>query len=121
MAKSIRSKSKRRNRSVLRKTLCDPVIAARQNKVSKALSDNLKERKGSSIVELKSIFHKKSKEDSNDNNLDDNDNMEEEIDEGAGEDDTLSETIVEKKRVQDKFKDKKNNDKPKKTKKLVWF
>ena len=56
MAKSIRSKNTRANRSALRKTLCEPLIAKRLEKQSAALKKMVAEKKGGSITKLKAVF-----------------------------------------------------------------
>lgn len=53
MAKGIRSKSKRANRTFLRKTLFKPQIEKRQKELHKKLITDLKSRKGNSIALLK--------------------------------------------------------------------
>jgi hypothetical protein len=115
----------RRNRSALRKVICDPVVSQRQQKISKAIADGLKEKHGSSIIGLKSLFQKGDKVEG-EGSQDGDDQMEEDEEEESQEEEQVKEEEVaskkNKKRVQDKFKEKKlSNAKPKMTKKLVWF
>lgn len=52
MAKGIRSKSKRANRSLIRKTLTEPMMRERQNVMSAAIKKDLEEKNGSSLKTL---------------------------------------------------------------------
>jgi hypothetical protein len=56
MAKSIRSKVKRANRSLHRKAVADPIIQKRQQKLAANLQKTLNEKSGSSIVGLRSVL-----------------------------------------------------------------
>ncbi len=56
MAKGIRSKAKRQNRSALRATLSHPQIKKRQEDLAEALRKDLDEKNGSTIKGLKGIF-----------------------------------------------------------------
>lgn len=124
MAKSIRSKCKRRNRSALRKEICVPAISQRQEKISKSIADGIKEKRGSSIIGLKSLFHQKGGNDEEGGSQPEDDVMDdadEEEEEEAEVKDVKVEVAKKSKRVQDKFKEKKLVNNPKMTKKLVWF
>ena len=126
MAKSIRSKSKRRNRTALRKVLCEPVIAARQKKVSKKLAESLKEKQGKSILGLKAIFQKKGKQDDIEQDVEDENevvSMEEGNSSECDDENNAVEFETKKKnnRVQEKIKGRKAQNKERKSKKLVWF
>jgi hypothetical protein len=103
----------------LRKVICEPVVSQRQQKISKAISDGIKEKRGSSIVGLKSLFQQKGQQEAEEDSQDE-DEMEEDHEEEAEAEEKAPER--KSKRVQDKFKEKKLiNSKPKMTKKLVWF
>jgi hypothetical protein len=56
MAKGIRSKSKRKNRTVLRQTVYEPLIRANQDKIAKKIADDLKQIEGSSITKLRKVI-----------------------------------------------------------------
>lgn len=49
MAKGIRSKSKRANRSLIRKNLTEPMMRERQNVMAAAIKKDLEEKNGSSL------------------------------------------------------------------------
>lgn len=126
MAKSIRSKSKRRNRSLLRKQVCQPIITQRQNNISKNLQKSIKEKNGSSIAGLKSIFQKKEKAEEEDAMEEDSgsDHDDEDIEDDSAKNDKthdLSEDKTSKLKSQKRVKDKFKNSDAKKEKKLVWF
>jgi hypothetical protein len=86
--------------------------------MSKDIAESVAEKRGSSIIGLRSVFQKGKKEEveeAEEGESQDEDEMEEEVEEEVEE-------KPKKKRVQDKFKERKlNNGKPKMTKKLVWF
>jgi hypothetical protein len=54
MAKGIRSKSQRKNRSLIRKTVSEPIMRVRQEAMAAALKKELEEKRGSSLKDLKS-------------------------------------------------------------------
>jgi hypothetical protein len=56
MAKGIRSKSKRQNRSVLRANLSHPQIKKRQEEIATALQQSLDEKNGTTVKGLKGLF-----------------------------------------------------------------
>lgn len=56
MAKGIRSKAKRQNRSFLRATLSEPIAKKRQEEINNSLQKSLDEQNGSTIQGLKSLF-----------------------------------------------------------------
>mmetsp|Transcript_25655 Transcript_25655/g.43022 ORF Transcript_25655/g.43022 Transcript_25655/m.43022 type:complete len:91 (+) Transcript_25655:544-816(+) len=56
MAKGIRSKTKRANRTLIRKTVSGPIIRKRQEEMSKALQKQIASRKLSSISKLKQLL-----------------------------------------------------------------
>lgn len=58
MAKGLRSKIKRKNRSFLRATVTEPIIHKRQAELSLALHKTLEERKTSSLLALKKSMPK---------------------------------------------------------------
>lgn len=53
MAKGLRSKSMRKNRTRLRETIMIPAIKLRQEKIAKAIEEDLKQKSGNSISLLK--------------------------------------------------------------------
>ena len=61
MAKGLRSKSQRKNRTLLRKTLTIPLIEKRQEELAASLKAKLNEQNGSTIAGLKTLLSKKSK------------------------------------------------------------
>ena len=86
------------------------------------MADNMKEKNGSSIIGLKSIFKQKSTNETEEGSQEEDDNMEEDEDDEVAEVEVTEAPKTTKRRVQDKFKEKKMNiSKPKMTKKLVWF
>mmetsp|Transcript_13471 Transcript_13471/g.20254 ORF Transcript_13471/g.20254 Transcript_13471/m.20254 type:complete len:124 (+) Transcript_13471:78-449(+) len=56
MAKSIRSKKMRKNRSALRKTVSEPIAEKRRQILAKKLEASIMEKKGQTILGLKSVF-----------------------------------------------------------------
>lgn len=56
MAKGLRSKCKRANRSMIRKTLTDPLMRQRQAEMAEALAKELAEKRGDSIKTLASLL-----------------------------------------------------------------
>lgn len=56
MAKGIRSKAKRQNRSLIRATLSEPIAKKRQEEIAANLKKSLDEQNGSTIKSLKSLF-----------------------------------------------------------------
>jgi hypothetical protein len=56
MAKSIRSKSMRKNRTMLRKTLSEPAALKRQEKLANDIKVKVEEKAGGSIIALKGLF-----------------------------------------------------------------
>ena len=56
MAKGLRSKCKRANRSLIRKTLTEPIMRQRQADMSAALMKELAEKRGDSIKTLASMM-----------------------------------------------------------------
>lgn len=56
MAKGLRSKDKRANRSKLRNEITIPAMKIRQEIIAKRLSDDLKESSGKSITHLKKVL-----------------------------------------------------------------
>jgi hypothetical protein len=56
MAKGLRSKCKRANRSLIRKTLTEPITRQRQAEMSAALLKELAEKRGDSIKSLASLM-----------------------------------------------------------------
>lgn len=71
MAKGLRSKAKRANRTYLRKTLFSPNIEKRQKELYNKIMSDLKEKSGNNIVALRNRFSNKSAENGNLKNLDD--------------------------------------------------
>eukprot|EP00428_Durinskia_dybowskii_P064013 CAMPEP_0170385114 /NCGR_PEP_ID=MMETSP0117_2-20130122/16347_1 /TAXON_ID=400756 /ORGANISM="Durinskia baltica, Strain CSIRO CS-38" /LENGTH=120 /DNA_ID=CAMNT_0010640885 /DNA_START=50 /DNA_END=409 /DNA_ORIENTATION=+ len=77
MAKGLRSKCKRANRSLIRKTLTEPIMRQRQAEMSEALKKELAEKRGDSITTLASLLPgnkaeiKKDEEDMEDENEED--------------------------------------------------
>lgn len=56
MAKGLRSKCKRKNRSRLREELMLPVVKKRQDNIFKSIQDGIKQKTGKTIVGLKSLL-----------------------------------------------------------------
>jgi hypothetical protein len=56
MAKSIRSKVMRKHRTALRKAICEPLERKRQEQLAATLEENLREKNGKTITNLKSVF-----------------------------------------------------------------
>ena len=56
MAKGLRSKTKRKARSLIRETLSGPIAIKRQIKISNDIKSSLSEKNGSTIIGLKSIL-----------------------------------------------------------------
>lgn len=56
MAKSLRSKSMRKNRSLLRKNVSEPIAIKRQEKLAEEMKKISQDRNGSTILGLKSVF-----------------------------------------------------------------
>eukprot|EP01038_Epipyxis_sp_PR26KG_P009958 gene9958-13391_t len=76
MAKGIRSKSKRKNRSQLRSTLSVPIQRKRQEILALSLQKSINAKDGKSIKSLKSLFVKREgSEDTNIVNKSTNDNQ----------------------------------------------
>ena len=59
MAKGLRSKEKRANRTKLRNELTIPAMAARQKIIAKRISDDLEKSSGKTINNLKAVFGNK--------------------------------------------------------------
>lgn len=79
MAKGLRSKCKRANRSMIRKTLTEPIMRKRQAEMSEALQKEIAEKRGDSIRTLSSLLPGSKKEESNDQNDMDEDEEELEV------------------------------------------
>jgi hypothetical protein len=60
MAKGLRSKDKRANRTKLRQEITIPAMAARQEIIAKRISDDLNKSTGKSLNKLKAVFGQKS-------------------------------------------------------------
>ena len=56
MAKGLRSKAMRKNRSQLRTTLAEPIIRKRQLAIANSIHNSIKAKNGNSILKLKSLF-----------------------------------------------------------------
>eukprot|EP01036_Dinobryon_divergens_P023395 gene23394-31737_t len=56
MAKGLRSKSKRKNRSILRAVLSEPIIRKRQENLATDLQKDLTAKSGGSITALKNVL-----------------------------------------------------------------
>jgi hypothetical protein len=56
MAKGLRSKSKRANRALIRKTVTAPIVQQRQAQMAEALRKELEEKRGDSIRNLASLM-----------------------------------------------------------------
>lgn len=83
MAKGLRSKAKRTNRSRMREVVVKPIIEKQQEKANKAMAKHIQLQTGESLMSLKSKLIKKNrKTDSNDM---ENDNEEVEIEESDSE------------------------------------
>lgn len=81
MAKSLRSKIKRANRTQLRKVYAEPLIKKRQVNISKKLHKDIEVKKGGSLASLAAAIKKQ--EDGMDDE-DEDDDEEEENEEGKG-------------------------------------
>ena len=64
MAKGIRSKVTRRNRTLLRETISKPIAERRQLELAQELKRSLAEKKGGTIVGLKNLLSKGNNEES---------------------------------------------------------
>ena len=121
MAKGLRSKSKRANRTQLRKVLVEPIIRNRTEALSKKIEDNIAAKNTDSILKLTKVFNnnKKNKEDIMDEDDDDDDN-DNDNDNNDDDDKKKAKSIL----LKDKLKKLKGS-KPKTSrnqgKQLVWF
>jgi hypothetical protein len=86
MAKGLRSKSMRKNRSYLRKTRIEPLIQKRQEELAAKLRENLEKSKPNSLLKVKEVMNKTQRdivEGENDDN--DEEEMQEEDDDDEEE------------------------------------
>lgn len=76
MAKGLRSKCMRKNRSLIRKIVSEPIIKKRQEKITEAIKKDLELKKNGSLTNLIKILASKQKKtnlkDKNGNNTNDN-------------------------------------------------
>ena len=63
MGKSIRSKSKRSNRTQLRKTFSDPIVNSRAEKIYKKIAEDTAQQNGQTIIGLRSVLQGSKKAD----------------------------------------------------------
>jgi hypothetical protein len=56
MAKGLRSKRMRKNRSILRKNFAQPIVDKRQEKIAEDIRVELQEKRGETIKALKTVF-----------------------------------------------------------------
>jgi hypothetical protein len=111
MAKSLRSKKMRKNRTLLRKTVSEPIAIQRQKKLAENLDKVIKERDGSTIIGLKAVFGVK-----------DTSNEDKTAAKSDMEVDVVEEVVKEKVSVNEKFKARKGSkSKNNPSKVLVWF
>jgi hypothetical protein len=119
MAKGLRSKTKRKARSLIRENLSGPIAIKRQIKISNDIKSSLSEKNGSTIVGLKSIL-------SNNNTKSEHENSNDGSSVGSVESDpkpigAINSVIVSKKH---KYTIKKKSGKQARNnpgKELVWF
>ena len=121
MAKGLRSKCKRANRTQLRKVLVEPIIRNRTEALSKKLEDSIASKNTDTILKLTNVFNrsnKKNKDDIMDEDNDDDDNNDDNNDDDDNK--KKAKSIV----LKDKLKKLKGS-KPKTSrnqgKELVWF
>jgi plasmid stability protein len=123
MAKGLRSKSKRKNRSILRAVLSEPINRKRQEILATDLQNDLAAKNGSSITSLKDVLSSRSSAKSEQevlSHLDGDADNDDEIDE---EEDVRNLLVSEKtktsKKVRTAVHKASKNMKHKKT--LEWF
>ena len=126
MAKSLRSKSKRKNRSVLRKQISEPLVKKRLENLHEALQKEIKLKAKNVLAGLKKVLTKDNgnaaiKMETDDNNENDDNDDEEEEEENNGNT-TLKKQEKKLARVA-LLLGKKKGKKPRKDtgKKLEWF
>lgn len=127
MAKSIRSKVMRRHRSVLRKTVCEPMIQKRQEQLSANLLDSIQQKSGKTIANLKAVFHPSGGSPAAAEDMEQQQGQEEEVVEEEEEVGQGQKQVLEVKTDSNESKKKKNqkmkkvllNEKSRKP--LVWF
>ena len=121
MAKGLRSKSKRKNRSILRAVLSEPIIKKRQENLATDLQNDLAAKSGSSITSLKDVLSSRSnvkKEEKEVSHLDVDADSDDEVDD---EEEAIGSLVVSKKtkKVRTAVHKASKNLKHKKT--LEWF
>lgn len=137
MAKGLRSKSMRKNRTYLRETLVKPLIRERQEKIAEAMKKKIEEQNSSTLLQLKKIIPTGSNEEAEDiqnivepsknRNIeeDDDENMNVNDDEESSEDDAEATSKFVKKngKQNNKFGNKKQVIKSSRqsTKEMFWF
>jgi hypothetical protein len=120
MAKGLRSKSMRKNRSFLRKTVMDPIIEKRQEALQEKLQKTLASKDPTTLLSLKNILptsstiQKKNQEGEAD---------QDEMDDDEDEEEEEAPVVQKKSKKQNPYKKDKSNKetKPKQKKELVWF
>jgi hypothetical protein len=101
MAKGLRSKSKRKNRSILRAVLSEPIIRKRQENLATDLQNDLTAKNGGSITALKNVLSFRSSELSKDEEVPSNINEDEDDDVEVAEfeDPTVGNLVVKTKTI----------------------
>ncbi len=119
MAKGLRSKQMRKNRSYLRATLSEPIAKQRQEKIFEELKKNLDEKKSTTtLMNLKSILPTKPVEKKA---AVEEDAMEEEEEESEEEQEEVKQPAKKSSKKQNPFKKEKVVKAAKPKKELVWF
>lgn len=128
MAKSLRSKSKRKNRAALREKLVIPKIKKTTEELAKKLQESLKQKGGSSILALKAVLRPKETMETSQSSEQTVDTLEQGVNEEAedeAEEDEAEEVNDEQsaKRAKPAAQIRRKGSKPRANvgKELVWF
>jgi DNA helicase IV len=122
MAKGLRSKTKRRARTLLRETLSGPLAVKRQQKIAENIKSSLGDKSFSSILKLKSVLLKGDKQKKSSDTVQDTED--EEAEKPCGENKAYPSSAI---RRPSKFviesKLRKTGKQPRRNegKELVWF
>jgi hypothetical protein len=124
MAKGLRSKSMRKNRTYLRETLVKPLMRERQEKLAELMQQKLEEKQSPSLLKLKQLLPTAPSEPVADNHIKDEDDDAVEMNEEGSSDEEIAESgKKDQKKVVTKQGSKskvvKSSKRP--PKEMVWF
>ena len=118
MAKGLRSKSKRANRTQLRKVLVEPIIRLRTEHLSKKLEDTLTSKNCDSLIALTKVFNRNNK---NNDIMDEDDEDDNDDNDDVDDDNKKKEKSIQLKEKLKKIKGSKPKTARNQGKQLEWF